>query len=425
MNSGCVANIGDMNNGGVSFSNDQILACSFIENLSNLPNGRIIIKMPSLGLDEVINLPSGVAISITLASFEDPDDIPDETKVVINGTVLKHYSSSLDSQGGSFNIHSTYVIEFIVAGPSLSYLQLLKGQAILSNSLGAIKKIGKLAKANILFDDSSIKTQDAMKWLIVNRNLVTAIDMITNRSYLSEDDVLFSCHKLDGSIRIGSIKTSYNNSKKIGYVYGNSKFDILNTPLEINGISQLTYGAFDISHSSAIKQSNASAGITRLKLPLNGKNNKESKSQGVMPTGTNVEGDNKVNGNVSSVVYRKDVYIHSHPNTHDYYDIAPLIRDAVFSNFSHQINIVASGENIVNVGDFIDVLIPTSGTQSSGSGEVLYSKVLSGKYFVYSKLYQFGNGNRFTVVLSLMKSDINYDPKNYFDQFGIDPKRVK
>src|SRR5574343_1435675 len=133
MNSGCVVVIGDMDSGGVRFTNDQIIACSFIENLSNLPNGRIVLKVPSLGLDELVNIPSGVGISIKLASFEDQDNIPEETTVVVKGTVVRHYSSSIDPYNQTpINAFSTYTIDFIVAGEKMSYLQLLKGQAILN-----------------------------------------------------------------------------------------------------------------------------------------------------------------------------------------------------------------------------------------------------------------------------------------------------
>jgi len=230
MKSSCVAVVGNLDNGGVIFSNTQIISCSFIENLSTLPNGKIKIKVPSLGLDELINLPSGVGIRITLSNFEDEDSVPSETTMVLNGTVVKHYSSS-GGDGGIFGQFSTYIIEFIVAGPNLSFLQLLKGQAILSDSFGAIKKLGSLTKAKIIFDNSSIKTQDYMKWLIVNRNLVTGLDLIASRSYINNDDAMYVSYKADGSIRIGTLVNSFNNSKQqIGYVYSNSRYNIVNTP---------------------------------------------------------------------------------------------------------------------------------------------------------------------------------------------------
>lgn len=425
MNSSCVAVVGNLDNGGVVFSNDQIISCSFIENLSTLPNGKIKIKVPSLGLDELINLPSGVGIRITLSNFEDPDSIPSETTIVLNGTVVKHYSSN-GGDSSVFGQFSTYVVEFIVAGHNLSFLQLLKGQAILSDSFGAIKKLGSLSKATILFDDSSIKTQDHMKWLIVNRNLVTGIDLITSRSYISGNDAMFACYRADGSIRIGTLETSFNSSQsQIGYVYANSRYNIVNMPTKTNNSKQLIYGSFSVSHSSAIKQSMASAGMTMLSLPTGNSNKTTTQQKGIVPTGTNVPGNNKVNGNVVNLLYRKDAYIKYHPNTHDYYDMAPIIRDAVFSNYSHQIDIIASGESVVNVGDVVTVMIPTTGTIESGKDDMMFSKVLSGKYFVHSKLYHIDVGDIFYVKLSLIKSDITYDTANYKTLFGIDPSKVK
>lgn len=105
MNSGCTVLIGNIDNGGVLFTNDQILACSFIENLSTLPNGRVVIKVPSLGLDELINIPSGVGIKVKIASFESPDEVPSETTINVSGTVVKHYSSSIDPFTTSTVIH--------------------------------------------------------------------------------------------------------------------------------------------------------------------------------------------------------------------------------------------------------------------------------------------------------------------------------
>ena len=424
MNSSCVAVVGNLDNGGVVFSNNQIISCSFIENLSTLPNGRIKIKVPSLGLDELINLPSGVGIKITLSNFEDPDSIPSETTMVLNGTVVKHYSAN--GGDGVFGQFSTYVVEFIVAGPNLSFLQLLKGQAILSDSFTAIKKLGSLTKSTILFDDSSIKTQDQMKWLIVNRNLVTGIDLITSRSYINNDDAMFVSYRADNTIRIGTLATSFNSSQKqIGYVYANSRYNIVNTPTQNNNSKNLIYGSFSVSHSSAIKQSMASAGMTMLSLPTGKSNKTKTQLKGVMPTGTNVPGNNKVNGNTLNLIYRQDAYMKYHPNTHDYYDMAPIIRDAVFSNYSHQIDIIASGESLVNVGDVVNVMVPTTGTIESGKDDMNFSKVLSGKYFVHSKLYHIDTGDIFYVKLSLIKSDITYDTSNYKTLFGIDPSKVK
>jgi len=423
MRSSCVAAIGNIDNGGVVFTNDQILSCTFIENLSTLPNGKIKIKVPSLGLDELINLPSGVSIKITISNFEDPDSIPKETTVTLKGTVVKHYSSN-GGNGVIFGQFSTYVIEFIVAGPDMSHLQLLKGQALLTDSFGAIKKLGKLSNATILFDDSSIKTQDNMKWLIVNRNLVTGLDFIASRSYINANDALFVSYKIDGTVRVGSIQTSFNKSKEIGYVYANSRFNIVNTPTTTNKSKGLIYGAFSISHASAIKQSMASTGMTMLSLPTSNSNKTTTQQKGIAPTGTSVPGNNKINGNTVNLIARKDAYIKTHPNTHDYYDMAPIIRNAVFSNYSHQVDILASGESVVNVGDVITVMIPTSGTVESGN-DVSYSKVLSGKYFVHSKLYHVDVGDIFYVRLTLVKSDINYDTADYKTLFGIDPSRVK
>lgn len=424
MKSACIAVVGNLDNGGVTFTNEQILSCTFIENLSNLPNGKIKIKVPSVGLDELINLPAGVPINITMANFEDEDDIPSGTKVSVKGTIVKHYSSN-GTDGSVFGGFSNYVIEFIVAGPAFSYLQLLSGKAILNSSLGAIKKIGKLVNAPMLFDDSSVKTQDHMKWLIVNRNLVTALDLITSRSYLSESDALFTCYRADGTIRIGSLKTSFTKPSPIAYMFSNSRYDIVNTQTELSKSQALVYGSFSLSSSGAIKQSIASAGMSMLNLPIKGSNKKDTQQKGVVPTGTNEEGADKINGNTVNLIYRRDAYIGKHPNTHDYYDMAPIIRDAVFSNFSHQIDILASGESVVNVGDVIDVIVPTTGTLLSGSDDVQYSKVLSGKYFVHSKLYHFDTSGIFYVKLSLMKSDITYDVNNYFTLFGISPSAVK
>ena len=418
MISTCTAKLGSAN--GVTLTSNAILACSCRESLGNLPNGRLVVKTPSTTIDDFLNMPSNLPITITISSFNksDASDLTSNTTKIIKGTIVRHFNSHSEA-----NLFSTYVIEFITCGDNLSYLAVLKGQAIYNDSINTIKKLCTGVGVTLDISTTSIKTNDVMKWLIVNKNFVIALDSILNHSYISADDALYLAYKLDGTIKVGGLLDEFNNPSKYIYQYGKHKIDIVNIPTTNGNYQSLVYYDFNTTNSAAIGSLLGTQGFSAI-TPTGSKNRKTSSTSGITPS--KPTDTTQKSGMIGGVVPSIDVTTKSNPNTHDYYGIAPKIRSAVYGQYSHKLEIFASGESVISIGDVINVIVPTIGTQSSASEDVTYSKALSGKYIVSAKNYYFGNQSRFEVSIELIKSS-NYvdDSGKYLTMFGVDKDSIK
>ena len=162
----CVVTLGDPLGNHTVIPNNMVIACSCVESINNIPNGRVVLKVPNLAIDEIFKMPSNVPISVSMSSYEKTDgsDIVKETTKTFNGSIVKHYSMA----GNNFSEKTVYVIEFITVGDNLSYLSILKEQAITNNSIGAIQELSELVGTTLRIDSSDIQTNDVMNWLVLS-----------------------------------------------------------------------------------------------------------------------------------------------------------------------------------------------------------------------------------------------------------------
>ncbi|MCK9428481.1 MAG: hypothetical protein M0R17_00540 [Candidatus Omnitrophica bacterium] len=418
MISTCTAKLGTAK--GVTLTSNAILACSCRESLGNLPNGRLVIKTPSTAIDDFLNLPSNLEITITISSFEKSDgsDLTEDTTKVIHGTIVKHFNSHKEA-----NMFSTYVIEFITCGENMSYLALLKGQAIYNDSIHTIKKLCDGLGITLNISTNTVNTNDIMKWLIVNKNFAIALDSILAHSYVSSDDALYLAYKLDGTIKIGAIGDELNNQTSYLLEYGKNKKDIVNKTSKDGNYNTLSYYDFNTTNSAAIGSLLGTQGFTGI-TPPGKKNKKTSSTSGVTP-GSQTDTHQKT-GMIDGVLPSIDVTTKANPNTHEYYGIAPKVRSSVYGKYSHKLELFECGESVISIGDAVNVLVPTIGTMSADVAQVTFSKALSGKYFVTAKNYYFGNGARFESSIELVKSS-NFieNADSYLTAFGISKDRIK
>lgn len=427
----CNVKIGGKENH-IIIPNNMVLACSFVESIFNLPNGRLIVKISSLGLDEIYNLPSNIPIEIMISTYEKPDasDISDETTKTFKGTIVKHYTKNDEE----FTDKTVYVIEFISIGNNLSYVAQLKPQAIVNSSVGTIQELSKISNIPLEVTSKDIMTNDVMKWLVCKKNFITAVESILNHSYLDNEDALYFTYLANGTTKIGSIKNEFNNPKNITFIYSKNKIDIVNKTIPLKNTNVLVYFKNEISRSSAITSTIGNSAVTMAK-PMSG--NKVSSSQvGVgqdkvsIPkiTGLN-ESTEKKNGLVGGVVANNETVNTKNSNTHNHYGIAPIIRNNVYARYSNKITLSAPAENIVSIGDVVNVAVPTVATTAIDSDKTSYSKALSGKYMVVSKTYSFGGINTFQFITSidLITDSINstVDSKTMFSNIGVKDEDVK
>lgn len=416
----CDVFLGAFGEGGVHITNDMIVSVAAVESFGKIPNGIVNIKVPCMTIDEFLAMPSGCKIRVVISSFEDTNDnkINDENTISIYGTVVKHGSSS-----ANLDTRSEYSIEFVCAGENLSYLQLLTDIAIPNTSIGAIQKLCKANGATLNIDSSSIATDDAMKWLIVNTNFACALDSILNRSYI-ENDALFMAYNLDNTIRLGSFNNSFNNKKNVVYSYSKGKVDIVNKLVESGKYKTLAYYDSKNTSTPSIKSAIGSKGTTNVSVPTI--KNTQTVTNGAIAPNTQAGKDNQFVGVVTTnVTGVKDIVKTGNPNVHSKYTIASKYRDAVYAEYGHAIELYASGESEVRLGDVIDIVVPVVGTAPSNTAStIMYSKALSGPYIAYTKTYYFSN-QRFEVSVGFIRK-YNYvdKPEEYLKNFGIKKEEI-
>jgi hypothetical protein len=311
----------------------------------------------------------------------------------------------------------------VSVGANLSFINVLAGKAISDTSTGAIKTLAASVNANVsLLSSSSIN--DYMKWIVVHKNLVCAIDQIVNHSYVSDNsnDAVIVSYLSDNSINISTIKTALDSESAITYFYGKGKIDIVNTANTQGSTKYYTYYDYKQMAVTGTKQIPATSASVEVKAPSKDQNSQDKNVLGVSPLPDS--NDTGITGMNDTVLSSKKVIHSNNPNVHDNYSIAPLIRDAIFATFAHKLTLYASGESAVNVGDAINVIVPVIGTQNSNDSTTYYSQAFSGKYLVHSKTYYYGNGRRFEVQLELMKTTMNVDT-GYFTRFGVSKDTIR
>lgn len=416
MQSNCEVYIGNDNK--VLITNKSIIAFAAQESMHDLPSGRLILRAPNKAIEEILKMPSNIDIEIILSAADSSysKSVKDENKKSIKGNIVKHYSKTSGSNS------CEYVIEFINAGEKLSYLSLIKGQAISNTSIGTIQKLSKMIGATLNLNSADIATNDYMKWLIVNKNFILSLKAILNHSYISDKDALYLTYNLDGTIRLGSILNSYGSDSKILYLYQRNSIDKLNYLVDMGSYKQLTYYANNVINAGGVITATTQTGVSTYKTPIKGK---ATGPQSAAVTSDSPTGQNEISGTLKSPITKTDLIVKKNPNVHDYYGIAPKVRDSVYGRFTNKIEIYASGESAVKVGDVINVIVPTVGSQFAKDYELSYSVALSGKYLVTAKEYYFGNGDRFEVKMTLIKDSTNSTNNDFLTTFGIDKDMIK
>lgn len=384
----CIASVGK-----IPIDAGGIISAVIYENFGFLNYGKLSFIDKTGFFSDGFDFKAYSSISMIIAS-KDADD--------------KEYKSSKSFTGDvvSFNIKSDsndptgarMIIELIFIDRGVDNKLLSSIQPSAYPEMTSVSAIGELCKSVGIKSNIKISNaNDSMNWLIVNHNLLSAINFICDHSYINGDDAIFYHIDLKGSINVDSLSNVFNSEPKSKFHF-NPIVDYINIPSS----EDQYFNSRMVENNSGILQEANSVGIKTAYSDVKA-NTIKNKNQAVSVGGEGDRNSVSVNG-IKYVASRS-------PNTHDLYGVAPSIRTAVFASYPKSINLTCSAESRSSVGDVIEVL---DGVHLKSTFEK--SPLTSGKYMIMRKAYHFnidGNRNFTTLIHAIKNNDPVKDSKAY------------
>lgn len=363
MESKCFFKLGDM-----AMDAGSVLSCSIYECLGYLPWGTISF-VDKMGLVEAdYDFKEYTSIEVTIGTYEDNN----KSEIVFRGDVV---SSEVRQSENTPSAHEIE-LKFIYRGEDGNLLSLIPPTAFQdTTSHMAIKEICKASKVKLIKHEH-LFTQDSMSWLIVNHNLLTAINYLCDRSYVPNDMMMYSI-SLNGDISLYSPRDKFAEKSSLTFMACPSSYR--NAAMN-NGKFKTDAGPTIYFYDGKFKNESGlnkeSTTIELREMTTNPRKNKiETKSSVLSPANTQRSGGTNV------IMYQAS----NSPQVHEKYSIAPAYRNAVMSSYGISLEVTSDNETACKAGDVVSVV---SGNYSN-DGKFLKSKLSSGKYLVIRKGYHF------------------------------------
>lgn len=388
MQSACFFRLGNL-----AMDNSSIKECSIYENLGYLPWGRIVFADKMRLVEANYDFKEYTEIEITMGKYDDNDKSEIVFKADVVSSIIKN----------SVSDNSTHEIElvFILRGAGGNLLKLIPSAGYQDQpSLSVLKDICK--KQSITLDaQKGLATQDAMSWLIVNHNFLTAINYICDRSFIQDSALIYNI-RLDGSVGLYGIKEKFQEKAKATFMvsphnYVNASLNNGKHKPDPNAIPVLFFRDKQFVNQSGFTKESSTIELREVKANTS-KNKMESKSQVLTPGSTSRDGGTNV------IVYQPS----SSPQVYEKYPIAPAYRRAVIASYSLTLSVLSDSETFLHSGDVVDVV---DGAFNS-EGAFIQTKMSSGKYVVMRKGYHYnrleGSGiSTFVTTVHLMSNNSN------------------
>ena len=380
MNTVCEATIGTL-----PIDYGAVLNCAIYENSGFVPYGKISFIDTLHYFDDDFDFQTYSKFTITISNLDESNN---KTKrISFTGDII---ACSLKRDKSN---QSTMVVDltFINRGDNSKLFTSIAPMAIpSSNSITAIQQICKTA--GITCNVSGINTNDSMNWLIVNHNLLTALNFITDHSYIDDDALTYSI-KLDGTVIIRSMKTTFAQDPLIQF----TPYQILDIPNDSIDVIYY-YDSQSANNSGILQESFSVASKSAISDP--GQNKIVTKNQGVAPGS---DGGDRGTNNTNKTRYAPQ----KSPQTHENYGIAPDYRKSVLATYSRTMNFSCVNESYTSIGDLINV---NDGIYHSNS--FVQSNINSGKYIITKKAYHFnidGHSKTLTTFIQAVKDKTIYN----------------
>lgn len=369
----CEAKIGDL-----PIDHSGVISCVIYENSGFVPYGQITFADKLHYFDDDFDFQTYSKFNVTISDLG--DDNTKKPYVSFTGDII--YSSFKRSPENQKMM--IVDLTFIYRGENSKFFAALESSCLPSmNSVAAIKHLCKIS--NIPFTSTDVKPNDNMNWLIVNHNLLSAINFICDRSYTENDSLMYSI-RLDGTVMVNSPVTSFAQDPVAKFVPYN-KMDIVND----NSSGFLFYYDSHVENSSGIMQESFTTAV-KSAYPDADKNKVISKNKGIAPGG-----DGGVRG---MSVTNQTVYAPlKSPQTHENYGIAPEYNKAILGSYSRSIVLACVNEATTKVNDTIEV------EDGIFDGEkFIKSNLTSGKYFINKKAYHFNMDGKSRNLITLIQA---------------------
>lgn len=348
--------------GKLPIDHSGVISCVIYENSGFVPYGQITFADKLHYFDDDFDFQTYSKFTVTISNLEDGIKTP---YISFTGDII--YSSFKRSPENQKMM--IVDLTFIYRGENSKFFAALEPTCLASmNSVAAIKQLCKTAGINVTATD--VKPNDNMNWLIVNHNLLSAINFICDRSYTPNDSLMYSI-RLDGTIMLNSPVTSFAQDPVAKFVPYN-KMDIVND----NSRGYLYYFNSHAENSSGIMQESFTTAV-KSAYPDTSKNKVVTKNQGVAPGG---DGGSRGASVTNTTVYAPQ----KSPQTHENYGLAPEYNKAILASYSRSIVLYCVNECTTKVNDTITV---TDGIYEGD--HFIRSNLTSGKYFINKKAYHF------------------------------------
>lgn len=334
----------------------------------------------SLPFDDSIlyNLVGGSAIKISIANSETMASSNDVTinAIITSVRILGRVEETVASTSGSGRCDVT--IQFVGGYNSIPYHLAVIQSTIITDKISskdAIKKV--CTTCEVPFNvKGTISTSDSMKWVVANKNLIQAVEHISNRSYISDSDAMISWFGEDMSVNVSSLSWLFNNPVgKLTYVPTSGGTYIFDKDLHFSNMIRTDgIGARSIVFSSNIVKkvgisSNAASVISTDKI-----NPTSTLTNSGQLNVANFESD-KLNYSSQSPGYVS-------PNTYQSYYKCKQVREAVMANLSKFMIVTTRISGQYSIGDAVTV--------RDADGKTL-PKLAAGNYLICDKNYVMSN----------------------------------
>ena len=370
--------------GKLPIDHSGVISCVIYENSGFVPYGQITFVDKLHYFDDDFDFQTYSKFTATISNLEDGVKKP---YISFTGDIIRSSFKRSPENQKMMIVDLT----FIYRGDNSKFFAALEPTCLASmNSVAAIKQLCKTAGINVVSTD--VKPNDNMNWLIVNHNLLSAINFICDRSYTANDSLMYSI-RMDGTLMLNSPVTSFAQDPVATFVPYN-KMDILND----NSTGYLYYFDSHVENNSGIMQESFTTAV-KSAYPDTSKNKVVTKNQGVAPGG---DGGSRGASVTNTTVYAPQ----KSPQTHENYGLAPEYNKAILASYSRSIILSCANECTTKVNDTIMV------RDGIYDGEnFVQSNLTSGKYFINKKAYHFnmdGKSRNLTTLIQATKDKTIY-----------------
>lgn len=346
------------------------------------------IRRPLYG-DLTVNLPfddsilynlvggSGIKISVTNSETRAADDDINISAIITSIRVMSRVEPTVGSMPGSGRCD--VVIQFVGGYNSVPYHLSVIQSAIITDKVSSNEAIKKVCTTcEIPFSvKGTLSTSDSMKWIIANKNPVQAIEHISNRSYISDKDVMLAWFNEETSVNVASLSWLFNNPVgKLTYVpisggtYIHDKEIYFSNMVRTDGIGARTtaFGSNIIKNVGVISNSASVINTDRINPTSTMTNN------GIL---------NVAKFDADRLNYSDQDIGYSSPNTYTSYYKCKQVRESVMANLSKFMLVTTRISGKFSIGDAVSV--------GDLDGKTI-PKLAAGNYLICDKNYVMSKG---------------------------------